>query len=202
MAVDILKHNNVSLAMNPKKFALWLFVVSIIMIFAALTSAYIVRQAEGNWLDFDLPTIFWPSTIVLLVSSITMHLAYYNAKKNATKITNLFLYLTAILGSAFLVMQFLGWKDLVNRPKLNGVDLNVYFAGPQSNPAGSFLYVLSGLHGFHIICGLVFLLIVVIQSIKGKVNSNSILSIELCTTFWHFLDALWLYLFLFLFLNR
>jgi cytochrome c oxidase subunit 3 len=96
--------------------------------------------------------------------------------------------LTALLGLAFLVTQWYSWVYLVN--------INVYFSG--NNVAGSFLYVLTGLHGVHVISAVIFVLVVTIQTIRFKVHSKNILGIELCTTYWHFLDALWIYLFAFL----
>jgi cytochrome c oxidase subunit III len=179
------------LAMNPKKFALWLFIVSACMVFAALTSAYIVRQAEGNWLEFELPSLFWITTGIILASSVTMHWAYWAAKKDNIEMVKVAISLTTVLGIAFMVGQVLGWGDLVSD--------KVYFVG---NPSGSFVYVLSGLHILHIVGGVVFLLIVLVATFRFQVHSKNLNLIEMCTTFWHFLDALWLYLFVFLLLNR
>ena len=98
----------VSLAMNPKKFLVWLFIVSIVMIFGSLTSAYIVRQAEGNWKVFEMPAIFLYSTFVLLASSVTIHLAYLAAKKEDVNKNRLFLGLSLLLALTFLYMQLIG----------------------------------------------------------------------------------------------
>jgi cytochrome c oxidase subunit 3 len=183
------------LSMNPKKFALWLFIASVVMMFAALTSAYIVRQAEGNWMIFDLPSIFFVNTAVIIVSSITMHWAYWSAKHDFPERAKLAISITAVLGIAFLVGQFLAWGQMV--------DNNVYFVNDRGSAvSGSFVYVLSGLHGAHIISGVVFLLIVLISTFRYKVHSKNMSQIEMCATYWHFLDGLWLYLLLFLMLNR
>jgi cytochrome c oxidase subunit 3 len=179
------------LAMNAKKFALWLFCVSVVMIFGALTSAYIVRQAEGNWLVFELPQLFWVNTGIILMSSITMHWAYLSAKRDSLESVKIAMVLTTILGVSFLVGQYLAWGDLV--------DQKVYLVG---NPSGSFVYILSGLHGLHIIGGVVFLLIVLISAFRYKVHSKSLNQVEMCVTYWHFLGGLWLYLFVFLLLTR
>ncbi len=176
--------------MNPKKFALWLFMVSVVMLFAALTSAYIVRQAEGNWDVFEMPKIFYASTIVIFISSITMHWAVLNAKKNDLKKLKLAISITVALGVAFLVMQVMGWGDLV--------DISVYFVG---NPSNSFLYVLTGVHAAHLISGVVFLAIMLVAAFQYKVHSKQMVKIEMCATYWHFLDALWIYLFIFLLFN-
>jgi len=180
-----------TLAMNPKKFAMWLFIGSVGMLFAALTSAYIVRQAEGNWLFFELPGILTISTIVILLSSVTMQWAYWSAKKDSLEMVKYLVSATTILGLAFLVLQFYGWKALVAN--------QVYLVG---NPSGSFLYVITGLHGLHIISAIVFLLIVLISTFRFRVHSKNLLQIEMCTTYWHFLGGLWLYLFVFLLLYR
>jgi cytochrome c oxidase subunit III len=180
------------LSMNPKKFALWLFIVTVCMIFASLTSAYIVRQAEGNWQLFELPQLFWITTGVILASSVSMHWAYLAAKKDNLEMVKVGVSITTVLGIGFLVGQVIGWGQLV--------DNNVYFTG--GNPSASFVYVLSGLHGVHIVGGLAFLLIVLVATFRYQVHSKNLNLIEMCTTFWHFLDALWLYLFIFLLLNR
>lgn len=179
------------LSMNPKKFALWLFIVSVCMIFASMTSAYIVRQSEGNWQIFDLPPMFWVTSVIIVVSSGTMHWAYMAAKRDSLEVVKVAMSITTLLGIAFLVGQVMGWGELVAN--------NVYFVG---NPSGSFVYVLSGLHGLHIVGGVVFLLITLVAVFRYQVHSKSLNLIEMCATFWHFLDALWLYLFVFLLLNR
>ena len=189
--MKIVEEAGTQLAMHPKKFALWLFIASVIMIFAALTSAYIVRQADGNWLVFDLPNSFWITSAIILISSATMHWAYLSAKKDDLEGTKLAISITTVLGIAFLIGQFIAWGDMVTR--------NVYFVG---NPSGSFVYVLSGLHGLHIIGGVIFLVVVLLTAFRYRVHSRNLAQIEMCATYWHFLDALWLYLFVFLLLNR
>ena len=179
------------IAMHPKKFALWLFIVSVVMIFASLTSAYIVRQAEGNWLEFELPSIFWYSSIVIVVSSLTLHFAYLAAKKDELSKLKVGMIVTSILGIVFLIMQWYSWVALVDR--------EVFFVG---NPAGSFLYVFTGLHAIHLISGVIFLIIVLISSFGYKVHSRNMNAMEMCVTYWHFLGGLWLYLFMFLLLNH
>lgn len=189
--IRIVEEANKPMAMHPKKFALWIFIASVIMIFAALTSAYIVRQSDGNWLMFDLPDSFWITSVIILISSGTMHWAYLAAKRDNLEGTKLAISITTVLGVAFLVGQYIAWGDLVKR--------NVYFVG---NPSGSFVYVLSGLHGLHIIGGVIFLLIVLVATFRFRVHSKNLAQIEMCATYWHFLDGLWLYLFVFLLLNR
>lgn len=181
------------LSMHPKKFALWLFIISIVMIFAAMTSAYIVRQGEGNWLDFNLPGIFWVNSAVILLSSLSMHLAYSAAKKDNINTLRIAMAITTVLGVAFLIGQYLSWSELKGQ--------NVIFSDPGT-PAGSFVYVFTGLHGFHLVTGVIFLIIVLISAFRYKVHSRSMVQIEMCATYWHFLDGLWIYLFLFLLMNH
>lgn len=179
------------LAMNPKKFILWLFIVTIVMLFAAWTSAYIVAQAEGAGGPISLPSLFGYTTGLLLLSSISMHLAYRAAKKDQLGLLRIFSTITFILGIGFLAGQLLGFEQLIAS--------NVYFVGGSA--VDSFTYVLPFMHGLHIVAGLLFLLVILVQSFRYKVHSKNILSMELCATFWHFLDGLWLYLFLFLTFN-
>ncbi len=177
---------------NAKKFALWLFILSIVMLFASMTSAYIVRQAEGSWFVFDIPPIFYWSTAVIALSSVTMQLALISAQKNASGRLQVFTAITFTLGILFLYLQLEGWKVLVS--------MDVYFSG--GNVSGSFIYLLTGLHAVHLISGIMFLFIVFIQVFRQKINAQNPNSIEMCNTYWHFLGGLWVYLLIFLLLNR
>jgi cytochrome c oxidase subunit 3 len=176
------------LAMHPKKFAMWLFLATVIMLFASLTSAYIVRRADGNWQTFDLPSMFYVSSIIIILSSVSMHLAYWSAKKDSPAKVKMWVTVTAILGALFLVIQIQGWGQLI--------DNRIHFSG--GNPSASFVYVLSGLHGVHLVSAVVFLAIVWNSARQLKIKATNLAQIEMCTTYWHFLGALWLYLFVFL----
>lgn len=173
------------------KIVLWIAIVSMIMMFAGLTSGYIVRQAEGNWFVFELPSVFYISTIFIVLSSVSMYYAMWAVKRNDLKALRTGLFITLGLGLAFAFTQFAAWSKLV--------DMGVYFVG---NPSGSFLYVISGLHLAHITGGIIYLMVVSVGAIKGKYHSGSYLPLELCSTYWHFLDALWIYLFFFLLFIR
>ncbi|MEQ8926668.1 MAG: cytochrome c oxidase subunit 3 [Fulvivirga sp.] len=179
------------LSMHPKKFGMWLFMITVVMIFASLTSAYIVRQAEGNWVVFELPTLLWISSAIILVSSATMHWTYLSAKSDDLEKVKVGIGITFALGLMFLVAQVYAWGDLVEQ--------NVFFVG---NPSGSFLYVLTGLHGLHLVSGIIFLIIVLISTFKYRVHSKNLAQIQMCSTYWHFLGGLWIYLFVFLLLNH
>ena len=180
-----------TLSMHPKKFALWLFIVSIVMLFAALTSAYIVKQADGNWLSFKLPGIFVINTIIIALSSLTMHLAYLAAKRDLLQRVKWLLLVTVLLGVLFLIGQYISWSELVNE--------NVYFVSNYAS--GSFIYIFTGLHGLHLVSGLIFLLITYTSSLRLKIHAKNLLQIEMCMTYWHFLGGLWVYLYIFLLFN-
>ena len=175
------------LSVHPHKFALWLFIVSIIMIFASLPSDFIVKQGDGSWLDYNLPSMFWFTTVVIIISSGLLQWGYFAAKQDQLIKLRILLALTLVLGLVFLVGQWLAWGQLVS--------MDVYFV---CNPGGSFIYVLTGLHAFHLISGIVFLIIVLISALNHKVHSRNLVRIEMCTTYWHFLGALWVYLLVFL----
>lgn len=179
------------IAMHPKKFSLWLFMVTVVMIFAGLTSAYIVRQSEGNWLEFDLPAIFYYTSGIIIISSIFLHWAYLSAKKDNLIQLRIGMVIASVLGLAFLIGQWYSFVALV--------DMDVYLVG---NPSGSFLYIFTGLHALHLVSGVIFLIIVLISSFRYKVHSQSMVSMEMCVTYWHFLGGLWLYLFTFMLLNH
>ena|SRR5581483_6495002 len=176
------------------KLLLWLGQVSIGMLFAGLTSGYIVRRSAGNWLTFGLPTAFFISTAIILVSSITMNMASQAIKKDNLKALPMYLLITLLLGLAFGVLQYFAWMQLVRA--------NIYFTGTSSNAAGSFLYVITGLHLAHILGGLVALSISFFRARAKRYSSANHLGIKLCATYWHFLDGLWVYLFLFMLIMR
>jgi len=169
---------------------LWIGIVSIVMLFAGLTSAYIVRQAEGDWLYFDLPQVFYLSTAIIITSSLSMGAAQWAIRRNNLLLSSGMLVLTLVLGGAFCVTQLLGWKELVA--------MQVFFAGRESNPAGSFLYVLSGLHLVHLAGGLIAMSVTTVKALLKRYSVENHLGIELTATYWHFLDILWVYLLLFL----
>ena len=169
---------------------MWVGIVGMVMLFAGMTSAYIVRQAEGNWLYFDLPDTFYVSTAVIMISSMTMLLAQYAIKKDNTTLTTVMLLATLVLGFVFAMLQFQAWGELV--------DPGVFFAGRESNASGSFLYVLTGLHLAHLAGGLFALIFTSVKSILKKYSAEDHVGIGVAATYWHFLDILWVYLLLFL----
>lgn len=170
---------------------LWLGIFSMIMIFGAITSAYIVRKFQNDgkdWREFTLPFMFFVSTGVIILSSITMNMAFSAAKQGNNSKVKSFAGITLILGILFFVAQFLGYGQLIE----NGI----YLVDPKA--AGSYIYVLTALHMAHLLGGLIALAVVVYRSSKNKYSSDNYLGVRLASTYWHFLDGLWVYLFLFL----
>ena len=166
---------------------LWIDIGSIVMFFGGQTSAYIVRTAEGNWLEFEMPIWFTFSTIAAIASSMSLWFALQNIKKGKSA-TN-FLITTLSIGLLFTLSQIQGWEDLVAK--------GVYLTGEGSNPSGSFIYVITLAHLMHLIGGLIALSVTTIKSKLNKYSKENYLGIELISTYWHFIGLLWLYLFLF-----
>jgi cytochrome c oxidase subunit 3 len=185
------------MALTTKKSAkalLWIGIVSIIMLFSGLTSAYVVRADNGNWLVFQLPSIAIISTGIIITSSLTMLLAQMAIKKDNFRATSVYLFITFVLGLAFTYTQYLGWKELTVQ--------GIFFLGKYSNASGSFLYLIAVVHLLHLFGGLIALLITLTKSLRKRYNAQDYVGIELSAIYWHFLDALWIYLFLFLYFFR
>jgi len=179
---------------KTRKFLLWLGLISIGMMFAGLTSGYIVRRETGTWLRFDLPFSFWISTAFILMSSITMNWSVQLIRKNDLKMLPNAVLTTFLLGIGFGVCQFISWHTLISK--------NIYLTGTGSSASGSYLYIISALHLCHIVGGLIALGVVFFRSVRKSYTSGNYLGIKLCATYWHFLDALWVYLFLFMLIMR
>ncbi|AWI27200.1 cytochrome c oxidase subunit 3 [Flavobacterium pallidum] len=176
---------------RSKKMLLWFAMISMIMVFAGLTSGYIVSKKREDWVPFDLPIAFTISTILILISSVTFHLAKKSIQKDNRGATSLFLLITLVLGSLFVYFQFAGFHELYER--------QLFPSGSSSKITVSFLYVFVIVHLAHLAGGLISLLVVIYNHFKQKYNSGQTLGLELGAMFWHFLDFLWLYLFLFLY---
>lgn len=180
---------------RSKKMMLWFGIISLSMMFAGLTSAYIVSKERKDWLtDFQLPQAFYISTAVIILSSITMHLAKRSVLAQKESAGRLFLIATLILGGAFVFLQFLGFDQIISE--------GYYFTGSDSTVTTSFIYAFVISHIVHIGAGLLVLIIVLFNHLRGKYTPGRTLGIELGATFWHFVDVLWVYLFLFLLFFR
>lgn len=175
---------------HPYKFTLWVAMGSIIMMFAGFTSAYIVKRNQVNWQGFDLPVIFWYSTGVIFISSLTMQAALRNFRQRRFAIYRQLMIATAVLGIAFIIMQFMGFTILNN----SGVKL----IGQGSNVAGSFLAVIAGMHLLHVLGGIIAIIIMLARAMRKHTRSYNTVPVEVINTYWHFVDGLWIYLFVFL----
>ena len=170
---------------NAKKQLLWIGMGSILMFFGGLTSAYIVRKPEGNWLEFVLPEYFTFSTGIIVLSSIVLFFVKGQLRKNNSAFQLVLSVL--LLGLLFTFFQFKGWQQLIAQ--------GVYLTGEGSNASGSFLYVLTLAHLVHLFGGLIALLYVTIQSKKKVFTIENSLAIDLTSLYWHFLALLWLFVF-------
>ena len=180
---------------RAKKMMLWFGIGSMIMSFAGLTSAVVVSSKRADWLkDYELPSMFIISTVIIIISSITFILAKRALKKNLRKGTTLWLLVTLALGLAFVSSQFIGFGQIIQS--------GYYFTGPSSNITMSFIYIIAIAHILHVVAGLISLLVIIYNHFKQRYNAAKMLGFELSATFWHFVDGLWLFLFLFLYFFR
>jgi cytochrome c oxidase subunit III len=172
--------------MHPHKFTMWVAMGSIIMMFAGLTSAFIVKSNQVNWKTIALPRVFWYSTAVIILSSVTLQAALRSFKQREMSTYRTLMGVTLLLGVTFIALQWAGFNALWAN--------NVTFKGAG---AGQFLYVIFGLHGLHVIGGIVALIIMFIKAFVGRTKMFSSVPVEIMATYWHFVDALWIYLIVF-----
>jgi cytochrome c oxidase subunit 3 len=174
------------------KLILLFAMVSMFMMFAGLTSAFVVSKSRADWIDnFQLPSAFYFSTAAIIGCSITFHLAKKAIQKNNRNATTSFLLATFALGIGFVILQFVGFRQIV--------DSGYFFTGSASSITTTFLYIVTIVHLAHLAGGIISLLIIIYNHFKQKYNSTQTLGIELGAMYWHFLDFLWVYLFLFLY---
>ncbi|MEY3820942.1 MAG: heme-copper oxidase subunit III [Bacteroidota bacterium] len=174
---------------HPHRFIMWVAIGSIVMMFAGMTSAYIVKKNQGNWLAFELPVVFWYSTAVILASSLTIYLANVALKAGKLVPYKLLITITSILGILFVKMQWTGFQDL----EMRGIAL----IGTQSNSSSSFLFIITGMHMLHVLGGVVALVVLFFRSFWLKKDQLSLVPVQIVATYWHFVDILWIYLFIF-----
>ena len=176
---------------HPHKFTLWVGIGSLLMMFAGLTSAYIVKRNLANWQTFDLPHFFWFSTAAILLSSLTIFLAGKAFKQREMKKYRSLLIATLVLGVIFIVFQLLGFQQLYAK--------EITLTG---NVSYSFMYVIVFLHAAHVVGGLVALIVLFAGAFSKKTRTYNSVPVELVSTYWHFVDILWIYLLIFLILIR
>ncbi|MCP4974537.1 MAG: heme-copper oxidase subunit III [Maribacter sp.] len=176
---------------RSKKMMLWFSIVSLLMAFAGWTSAYIVSSKREDWLrNIELPSSFYISTAIIILSSITYILAKKAIQKNEKKACTNWLLITMGLGITFIGLQFNGFSQLVAQ--------GYYFTGPTSSIKMSYIFLIAAVHIVHVVAGIISLLVVLVNQIKGKYSAKEYLGLSLGATFWHFLDLLWVYLILFM----
>lgn len=179
--------------LNSHKLLMYIAMGSITMMFAGWLSAYMVREAQGRWTQINLPQIFYYSTAVLLLSSITIWLAIRAFKNGKLALYRISFTCTILLGITFLIMQYLGFKHMY-------YNMDIKFN--ENNAAGEFTYTIPLLHGLHVAGGVIaFLVVLLTNTIRRLKNQNKSLGLELVGIYWHFVDALWLYIFIFLLVN-
>jgi cytochrome c oxidase subunit 3 len=183
---------------SPSRYriGMWVGMASILMMFTALSSAYIVRAASSNdWQPLTMPRILLFSTALILVSSGTLEAARRKLKNLTSDGYRLWLILTVTLGAGFLVSQLLAWRQLVGQ--------GIYVS---SNPHSSFFYVLTAIHGVHLLGGLIALLYLSFRRRAPKENELAVAkgqaAADVVTLYWHFIDVLWIYVFFLLFFWR
>ncbi len=172
---------------HPHKFTLWIAIGSIIMMFAGLTSAYIVKSNQASWQEVKTPQVFWYSTAAILLSSLTIQMALRSFKQREMNRYRQLMGVTVALGIVFIVLQWNGFMQLWNS--------GIQFKGVAG--AGQFLYVIFGLHAVHVLGGAVALIVMLVKAFFGQTKTYASTSVEVMATYWHFVDALWIYLFVF-----
>jgi cytochrome c oxidase subunit III len=180
--------------LGAKKFNMWIFIFTSFMLFAALSSGFIVYSGgKGHGLDVIMPRAFLYSTMVLVISSITLVISSRAARQLNFKKQRQFLWITFLLGIAFFGMQIYAWYVLVYK-------MNIHFVEP--NAARSFIYVFSGIHLLHIIAALLVVLNAIRASYRNIPQAMNLFKMEMTSIFWHFLDIIWIYIYVFLLLNQ
>lgn len=192
MGVDLTQGTPQEKNSRARKMMLWFGIVSLIMAFAGWTSAYIVSSKRKDWLDnIELPQAFFISTVLIILSSVTYVLAKKAVKADSQKVATRWLLVTLLLGVVFIGLQFMGFSQML--------ESGYYFTGPTSNIKMSYIFLIAFVHILHVVAGIISLLVVLFQQIKGKYRPANLLGMELGATFWHFLDILWVYLITFMF---
>ncbi|HEX9514370.1 MAG TPA: heme-copper oxidase subunit III [Puia sp.] len=171
---------------HPHKFTLWVALGSIIMMFAGLTSAYIVKRDQPGWTSFAIPRAFWYSTGAILLSSLTIQMALRSFKEREMLRYRNLITVTALLGALFVILQWIGFRQIWST--------GITFKG---SGGGQFLYIIAGLHALHVLAGVIALFVMFIKAFASKVRSYNSVPVELMSTYWHFVDLLWIYLLIF-----
>ena len=156
------------------------------MMFAGLTSAFIVKSNQVGWKTIEMPKIFWISTAAIVLSSLTVQMALRSFKEREMLRYRNLITLTAVLGMLFMLLQWLGFRAIWNT--------GITFKG---SGGGQFLYIIAGLHVAHVLAGVIALIVMFVKAFASKIRSYNSVPVELMSTYWHFVDLLWIYLFIF-----
>ena len=173
---------------------LWVAMISMVMFFAGLTSAYVISMRRDDWVTFELPDAFYISTVLIILSSITISISQRLIKKEKRELSIAFLLITFALGIAFVWQQYAGFEDLRSA--------GLFFTGPTSTVSTSFIIGITLMHALHVFAGIIVLLVVIYNHFNHKYTSDDLLGFELGAIFWHFIDVLWIYLFFFFYFIR
>jgi cytochrome c oxidase subunit 3 len=173
---------------------LWVSMISMVMFFAGLTSAYVISMKRDDWVSFDLPQAFYVSTFLIVASSITLILSQLFLKQNKRQLSLLMVVFTLFLGIGFIWQQYTGFNQLKS--------IGLFFTGPESTVSTSFIIGITFMHVLHLLAGVIVLLVVIYNHFKYKYKSDDMLGFELGAIFWHFVDILWIYLFFFFYFIR
>lgn len=190
--MDLTQGTQLEKTNRSKKMMLWFGIISMVMMFAGLTSAYLVSSKRKDWnVDINLPPSFLWSTVIIILSSLTIHLAGKKIKEHKRQSGTYLLLATLVLGSLFVGLQFMGFSEII--------EMGFNLTGATSNIKATFIYLLVVVHLAHISAGLIVLIVLIYNHFKQRYTSTTMLGFELGATFWHFVDVLWLYLFMFLY---
>ena len=190
--MDLTKGTTQDKQKRAKKMMLWFGIISLVMSFAGLTSAFIVSSSREDWLvNFTLPSAFTYSTLIIILSSILLFLAKQSFKNNKSAITTSLLIGAFVLGIVFIYSQIQGFNQII----ASGYN----FTGPTSNITISYIYVIAVVHILHVLAGIICLFVVIINQLNKKYSKQNRLGFDLASNFWHFVDILWVYLFFFLY---
>jgi cytochrome c oxidase subunit 3 len=179
-----------SFPVSKGQIGVWVLLTAIIMLFAGLSSAYIVLRGQPAWQNIELPSLLWPNTAILLMSSVALEISRRAVRRGDIQSMKRWLVVGGVLGMAFLAGQLAAWQQLVNA--------GVYL---PSTLQSSFFYILTGLHGLHLLGGVIALGWLLSRAFNNRLSAVNHEPLKLCALYWHVMDAIWIYLFLLMLLS-
>ena len=191
---QVLQNEYVAAKKKSAKPMLWISMISMVMFFAGLTSAYVISMKREDWVSFDLPNAFYISTLLIVMSSLSLMLSNYFLKNDKRQLSLILAVTTLLLGIGFVWQQYVGFNELKS--------VGLFFTGPESTVSTSFIIGITFMHVLHLLAGIVVLFVVIYNHFKYKYKPNDLLGFELGAIFWHFVDVLWIYLILFFYFIR